>query len=156
MTIYIIEITLKKKLFDAFGNEILHSIKDIGIERIEKVYVYDVYKLCGDIDISLVRKIGKELFLDPISQTMKVYRLNSGERCKNPSVEVWYLPGVTDPVAQTAMKAIRDMGIKNHLSISCGKKYEFVGEKLSKKTLEIISNKILANTLIHQFIIKGI
>ncbi|GEM_PF-363296 len=156
MSAYIIEITLKKNLFDAFGNEILHSIRELGIDGIEKVYVYDVYKVYGDVDISTVRKIGRELLLDSVSQTMKVYRFDSKKKCKNPCVEVWYLPGVSDPVALTAMKGIRDLGIKNQLNINCGKRYEFIGKKLNRKTLETISTKILANTLIHQFIIKGI
>ncbi|OQB74144.1 MAG: phosphoribosylformylglycinamidine synthase [candidate division TA06 bacterium ADurb.Bin131] len=156
MSAYIIEITLKKNLFDAFGNEVLHSIRELGMDGIEKVYVYDVYKVYGDVDISTVRKIGRDLLLDPVSQTMRVYQFNNKERCKNPCVEVWYLPGVTDPVASTAMKGIRDLGIKKRLNINCGKRYEFIGKKLDRKTLEIISTKILANTLIHQCIIKGI
>lgn len=154
--VYIIEIGLRKNLFDAFGCEVLHSIRELGIGGIDRVYVYDVYKVYGGIDIFLVRKIGKELLLDPVSQVMKIHRFNSGNKCKNPCVEVWYLPGVTDPVALTAIKGIRDLGIKNQLNISCGKRYEFIGSKLNRKILETISTKILTNSLIHVYTIKGI
>lgn len=153
---YIIEIGLRKNLFDAFGWEVLHSIRELGIEGIDRVYVYDVYKVYGDIDILLVRKIGKELLLDSVSQVMKIHRFTRGKMCKNPCVEVWYLPGVTDPVALTAAKGIRDLGIKNQMNISCGKMYEFIGAKLNRKILEIISTKILTNSLIHTYTIKGI
>jgi len=153
---YIIRIGLKRNLFDAFGSEVLQSIRELGITGIDRVYVYDVYKVYGDVDISLVRKIGKELLLDPVSQVMKIYRFYDDEKCENPCVEVWYLPGVTDPVALTATKGIKDLGIRNQLGISCGKRYEFIGGKLNRKILETISTRILANTLIHSYTIKGI
>ncbi|MGB9643104.1 MAG: phosphoribosylformylglycinamidine synthase subunit PurS [Candidatus Ratteibacteria bacterium] len=154
--VYIVEIGLKKGLFDAFGNEIGQSIKELGIDNIESVNVYDVYMVYGDVNFSLVRRIAKDLLLDPVAQTMKIYR--SGEKQKSSciSVEVWYKRGVTDPVAMTALKGIRDLGIKNDVRINCGKKYEFHTSRPDRKLIEMVCTKILANILIQDYIIKGI
>ncbi|HOK80514.1 MAG TPA: phosphoribosylformylglycinamidine synthase subunit PurS [bacterium] len=154
--IYIVEIGLKKGLFDAFGNEVKHSIEELGINGIDSVDVYDVYMVYGDVNFSLVRRIAKELLLDPVAQTMKVYRADKNQKSSNISVEVWYKKGVTDPVAMTAIKGIRDLGIKNDIKINCGKKYEFHTSMIDRTLIELICTKVLANTLIQDYIIKGI
>ncbi|HPO51883.1 MAG TPA: phosphoribosylformylglycinamidine synthase subunit PurS [bacterium] len=154
--VYVVEIGLRKGLFDAFGNEVAHSIRELGINGIDRVDVYDVYRVYGDVNFSLVRRIAKDLLLDPVAQTMKIYRCGEKQKSSCISVEVWYKQGVTDPVAMTAIKGIKDLGIKNEVKINCGKKYEFHGSKLNRELIEMICTKILANTLIQDYIIRGI
>lgn len=154
---YYVEIRLKKDFFDAFGQDVLNSIAELGIEGIDRVYVYDVYKIYGDVIFTLVRKISRELLLDPVAYEMKIYT-DSKEKIKSrtSSIEVWYKQGVTDPVALTAIKGMIDLGISSDIRINCGKKYEFFGSGITKSKLETIATKILVNTLIQDFIIKGI
>ncbi len=152
--IYLVQIGLKKGFFDAFGQDIVHSIQELGIQKIEKVYVYDVYRVYGDVNLSLVKKISQFLFLDPVAHEMKIFEYDRISKSAFPYVEVWYKPGVTDPVALTAMKGIKDLGINCDVSISCGKKYEFSGSGIGKKLLETIATKVLANTLIQNYVIR--
>jgi len=153
---YIIEIGLKENLFDAFGNEILNSIKELGFDNFERVFVYDVYNVYGDVSLQLVKQITKNILLDHVAHNAKIYKYNNKKDEKKPCVEVWYKKQVTDPVAMTAIKAIKDLGIKNDVKIRCGKKYVFSGNNIKKDMIRQISEKILANTLIHDYIIKGI
>ncbi|MCX7706339.1 MAG: phosphoribosylformylglycinamidine synthase subunit PurS [bacterium] len=153
---YYVQIGLKKEFFDAFGQDVLNSIGELGMKGIEKVYVYDVYRVYGEVTLALVKKIAKELFLDPVAHEMSVYELKNEKKSGLPSIEVWYKPGVTDPVALTALKGISDLGISGDIRVSCGKKYEFKGDLITKVMLENIAKKILSNTLIQDFIIKGI
>lgn len=154
--IYLVQIGLKKEFFDAFGQDVLHSIFELGIDCVEKVYVYDVYKVYGNVNISLVKKLAGMLFFDPVAHQMKIIEYKMHEKTKKPCVEVWYKQGVTDPVALTAIKAIKDLGIQANIKINYGKKYEFAGRNINKKILETISTKILANTLIQEYVIKGL
>lgn len=155
-SVYFVEVGLKKDLFDAFGNEILNSIKELGINTIEKVYVYDVYKVYGSVSAGLVRRIAKSLFIDPIVHELRIYRENSKRKIRLPSIEVWYKPNVTDPVAQTAIKGIKDLGIQEDVNVSCGRKYEFSGSSVNVSILDEIAKKILSNSLIQDYVIKGI
>ncbi|MCM8828021.1 MAG: phosphoribosylformylglycinamidine synthase subunit PurS [Candidatus Omnitrophica bacterium] len=148
---------MKKVFFDAFGQDILHSIRELGIEGIETVYVYDVYRVYGEVNFSLVKRIARSLLLDPVAHEMAVCRYQDNKlKRKLPCVEVWYRRAVTDPVALTAMKGIKDLGITVDINVSCGKKYEFSAANIDRPTLETIATKILANTLIQEFIIQGI
>ncbi|MCM8758879.1 MAG: phosphoribosylformylglycinamidine synthase subunit PurS [Candidatus Omnitrophica bacterium] len=155
--VYFVQIGLKKGFFDAFGQDVLNSILELGIEGISKVNVYDVYKVYGEISFSLVKKISKELLFDPVAHEMKIYSHSKDKtKLKIPSIEVWYKTGVTDPVAFTAIKGIKDLGVLSDIGISCGKKFEFFGSGITKEKLETIATKILANTLIQDFFINGI
>jgi len=72
-----------------------------------------------------------------------------GERPKaRRYAEVWLKPGVTDPVAETTVRAIRDIGIGNDISAATGVRYVFKG-KVSRRTVEAICRSLLANGLIH-------
>ncbi|RLD12811.1 MAG: hypothetical protein DRI28_07100, partial [Caldiserica bacterium] len=56
-------------------------------------------------------------------------------------------------VAETAERAIKDMGIMFPLKISTGTKYILKGD-LKKEEVENICIRILANTLIQDYFIK--
>lgn len=146
---FYVEISLKKKFFDAFGNDIKNSINEIGIINVNSVRFSEVYFLQGDVSKTDVEKIAKELFLDPITQNLRIYSGPSGGKNKTVA-EIWYKEGVTDPVSFTALKGIKDLGFDKKISVKCGKRYEIKG-RLTKEQIETICKKILANTLIQEY-----
>lgn len=148
---FYIEINLKKNLFDAFGNDIKNSITGLGIAGVDNVHVSEIYLLEGDISKNEVEKLAKNLFLDNITQTMKIYSKPVKTHDKT-IVEVWYKKEVTDPVSLTALKGIRDIGINKDIYVRCGKKYKIEG-KLIDDDIEIICKKLLANTLVQEYFI---
>jgi len=146
---FYVEISLKGKFFDAFGADVKNSISEIGISGVKGVSVSEVYLLQGDISKTGVEKIAKELFLDIITQNLRVYAKPSGK--KNMAVaEIWYKEGVTDPVSFTALKGIKDLGFAKNISVKCGKRYEIEG-RLTRQQVETVCKKILANTLIQEY-----
>ncbi|OIO37612.1 MAG: phosphoribosylformylglycinamidine synthase, purS protein [Candidatus Omnitrophica bacterium CG1_02_41_171] len=68
-------------------------------------------------------------------------------------VEVWLKKGVTDTVAESAAKGIRDLGIKTIKNVKTGKKYLLFGS-LSSKEIEIICQRLLVNKVIQNYFIK--
>jgi len=147
--VFLVEIGLKDNLSDAFGRDVMHSAHELGIPGIRSVRVTEVYRLTGDVTRDLARRIAEGLLFDPVSQRMKVRDRVPGVQGKT-TIVVWYKKGVTDPVALTAQKGIRDLGIRKDISVSCGKKYE-CGGVLKKQDAETLARTVLANTLIQDF-----
>lgn len=149
---FIVEIFYRKNIFDAFGHEVEKSIKEIGLERVEKVLVADLYCFEGNINPAMVREITEEVLLDNVSQQYCINR--DSKKGKNLwIVEVWFKKGVTDMVAETTKKAINDYGITEEINVSTGKKYYIYG-KLTEDEIIKISERILANTLIQNYLIR--
>jgi phosphoribosylformylglycinamidine synthase len=60
--------------------------------------------------------------------------------------------GVTDTVAESVIKAARDMGIDKALKVKTGHKYVFNGPA-PEATLQQIAKRLLANPMIQEYTI---
>ena len=153
--LYKIEIKEKPGIFDAVGAGIKKDIFDLGIKTVREVRFVQVYIIEGSICEEEARKICEELLVDKIAQDYSVnsrtQRTQSNSRTEF-IVEVAYNPGVMDPVEDSTLKGIRDLGIEGEVCVKTAKKYIIKG-KLSSSQLKIISEKLLYNKLI-QHIVK--
>lgn len=153
--IWRVEIKEKDGVFDALGEGLCKDILDLGITSISKVRVIQVYLIEGGVNQNDVQKICEELLIDKIIQD---YSFNPSSKTL-PSletdhlkvVEIAYNPGVMDPVEESTLKGIRDLGIKSVRSVRTAKKYLLYGN-LSRAQLETIVNKALANKLIQHVV----
>ena len=153
---YKIEIADKAGIFDAVGEGILKDILDLGINSVKKVKFIQVYTIEGDISDIQIEKICKELLTDSISQEYVVGGSEAGNAQLEGQfiIEVAYNPGVMDPVEDSTLKGIRDLGIESALSIKTAKKYIIHG-KLKPPELKTISDKLLYNKLIQHIVSLG-
>ena len=149
---YIIEVFYKDGVFDPFGDEIRKSIEDIGIFSVKEVKVAQLYMFEGKISKKTLQKIAGEVLIDKVLQEFSFSQKN-GKKKDVWAVEIRHKKGVTDTVAETTSRAVKDIGIKIPLSISTGKKY-FIKGKLKKETIEIICQRILANTVVQDYFIQ--
>ena len=147
-----IEIQEKLGIFDAVGEGIKKDILDLGITSVQDVRFAQVYTLEGDLSEDDVRRICEELLTDNISQK---YFLSPSTHDPRPStkfvIEVAYNPGVMDPVEESTLKGIRDLGIQASVSVKTAKKYIFKG-RLSDAQLKTIAEKLLYNKLIQHVV----
>ena len=170
-----IEVFLQKGINDREGEAIKNDIQDLGIKKVKRVKTAQIYLIEGKISQSQTRTICQDLLIDPLIQeyqTTKSLRaiakqsheiatssaLKSGLLAMtskfNPwIVEVWFKKGVTDTVAESAAKGIRDMGIKGVKNVRTGKKHLLFGS-LSPKEVEIICQRLLANSIIQNYSVK--
>lgn len=153
MSTYIVEVINKSGLFDVFGAGVKKDIEDLGISCVHEVKTAQLYKFCGRIDKKVVRKISGEVLIDKVSQKYYVYAQRRQEKGFW-SVDVWYKEGVTDTVAETAVCAINDFGVKDLFTVSTGRKY-FIRGDVSKNLLDKICKRILANSLVHEYVITA-
>jgi len=145
-----VEIKDKPGIFDAAGAGISKDILDLGIRSVKEVNVTQVFLIAGDLRQDEIEKICQELLADEIIQD---YSFRSAQKylSKNSKnlreIEIAYNPGVMDPVEESTLKGIRDLGIMNVRSVRTAKKYLLHGE-ISDREITIIVEKVLANKLI--------
>jgi len=146
-----VEVKEKEGFYDAAGESVKKDIIDLGFTNsVNAVKTAQVYLLEGDIDEGDLKKICKDLLIDPVTQEYSYKGAVFNEK-KFKVVEIAYNPGVMDPVEESAKKAIRDLGINSVRSIKTAKKYLINGE-LSYTGIHSIAEKILYNKVIHHIV----
>ncbi|MBI4707458.1 MAG: phosphoribosylformylglycinamidine synthase subunit PurL [Candidatus Omnitrophica bacterium] len=151
---YKIEVKDKPGIFDAVGDGIKRDISDFGIDSVSGVHFAQVYILEGYVSEEELKTICEELLTDKISQDFSVNALTGGRRQATGdefTIEVAHNPGVMDPVEDSALKGIMDLGINGITSVKTSKKYLIKG-KLTEAQLKTISEKLLYNKLIQHLV----
>jgi phosphoribosylformylglycinamidine synthase len=147
-----IEIKDLAGIFDAVGSGVKKDILDLGIKSVKEVKFVQVYILEGGISEDQVQRICQELLTDPISQAYTICPNDKKAKTKDYiTVEVAYNPGVMDPVEESTLKGIRDLGIDGVTAVRTAKKY-FIKGKFSDSQLKIICEKLLYNKLIQHIV----
>ncbi len=150
---YRIEVKDRPGVFDAVGAGIKKDILDLGVNSVRRVEYAQVYTIEGEVSESEIERICQELLTDKISQNYAINTKDEGRGTRDEFiVEAAYNPGVMDPVEESALKGIKDLGIDSVTSFKTAKKYIIQG-RLSPRQLKTISEKLLYNKLI-QHIIK--
>lgn len=141
-------------MVDAEGENVKRDINLMGV-KVDSVKVSKLYKFKTNMCRDDLKKVAESILTDPISQS---YRLIYSQKVK-PEVnnctviDVWFKPGVTDPVAETVIKAVRDMGFKKQeIEVKTGVRY-VISPILSLDDAELISHRILANVNVNDFTI---
>jgi len=147
-----VEVGLKNHLTDARGAGLTSEIADLGINTVSGVRVLDVYWLDGDLNEGELELVCRELLADPITQDWrcgKARRRTAGVR----TVEVTYNAGVTDPVEQSVVKAVGDLGIRGVRGVKTGKCYVIEGP-LDAQSLDTITRKVLVNPIVEHLVVE--
>lgn len=153
-----IEIKDKEGIFDALGENLKKDILDLGIETVQGVRFVQVYIISGDLSEEEITRISQELLVDNVCQDYVVVSEAKEGRADNHqggefAIEIAYNAGVMDPVEESTLKGIGDLGIEKKVSVKTATRYLLKGN-LSEEQLKIISEKLLYNKLI-QHIVKS-
>ncbi len=149
-----VEVRLRSHLPDARGDSLVKDIHDLGITTVSKVRVIDIYWLDADLAPDKLDLICRSLLAEAVTQE---YQCDSSfstvdEAGSNlHSVEVAYNAGVTDPVEDTIMKAVRDLGIDDVRAVKTTRRYLIEGQ-LDENQLESICNQLLVNPIIQHVV----
>ncbi len=149
-----IEIGIKPQYDNPAGNVITKDIWDLGIPGVEQVKTFHVFYLRGELSKAEIELICQQLLVDQVSRIYAVNRLLEPEEDHLWSVEITYNPGVMDPVAESTLKGIRDLGITSVSQAKTATKYHIYGT-LSDAEKKLIIEKRLANRLIQHVVQPG-
>ncbi|MBF0217707.1 MAG: phosphoribosylformylglycinamidine synthase subunit PurL [Candidatus Omnitrophica bacterium] len=148
-----IEVRTRSEFYDSVSTKVKKDIADLGIKGVKRVEYIDVYTLRGDIRDNDAIKIASDLLADKISQEFVAGKCFSSKgKEKHHVVEIAYNPGVMDPVEESALKAVRDMGFVLD-EIKTTKKYVIYGD-VATSVIRDIADRILYNKVI-QHMVKG-
>jgi phosphoribosylformylglycinamidine synthase len=149
-----IEVRLKSHLPDARGKGLVKDIHDLGISTVSDARVVDIYWFDAELSPETLNLLGKSLLSDPVTQVYSHRNSSSVEQIDESmyhAVEVAYNAGVTDPVEDSVLKAVRDLEIRDIRAVKTSKRYLIEG-KLTGEQLETISGRLLVNPIIQHVV----
>jgi len=146
------EVFNKPAFADVRGKSVLEDIRELGISSVEAVQSATVFLIEADFDKDFARRVAQELLTDPVCEEYYIGRSGApAGLAKATLIEIHLKSGVTDPVAESVMAALTDMGVKAN-SVRTAQKYVLLGDITTKQT-DTIAKKILANDCIEDVII---
>jgi len=149
-----VEVSVKASLPDPRGEALKADIRDLGIASVSQVRVSNIYMLEGGLSGEEVSTICRELLVDSVVEEYSVGDTSLVAKSDAHAVEVAYNPGVMDPVEESVKKGIRDLGITKVESVKTAKRYYLWG-KLSPGDIELISTKLLVNSVVQHVVTAG-
>ena len=155
--IHKIEVRLKNHLTDSRGLGLVKDIHDLGITAARDGRVGNIYWLDGALSSHSLDIIGGRLLADPVTEEYRlqasVWPEDAAADCH--AIEVAYNAGVTDTVADTVMRAVRDLGVSGLKAVKTGKKYVIRG-KLDEGELDTIRERLLVNPIIQHVVTREV
>jgi len=147
-----VEVFSRPSVPDVQGNNVLEDIRELGITSIEVVQSARVFLIEADFDQSFAERVAKELLADPVCEEYHIGRSGPPPGlAKATLVEVHLKSGVTDPVAESVMAAIADMGAVP-AGVRTARKSVLLGD-IKASQIDTIARKILANDVIEDVVI---
>lgn len=138
MTQFRFEVFNKADSVDVGGRNVLADIKELGIDTVLEVQSARVFLIEGEFDNDFANRIGSELLADPVCEDFYIGKsVPQAGLAKATVVEIHLKSGVTDPVAESVMTAIDDMGQKCQ-SVRTARKYVLFGEITEKQLKKIV------------------
>jgi phosphoribosylformylglycinamidine synthase II len=146
------EVFNRRAFADVHGNSVLEDIRELGIQSVEAVQSAKVFLIEADFDDALARRVANGLLADPVCEEFYLGRSGTpAGLAKATLIEVHLKSGVTDPVAESVMTAISDMGAPAQ-NVRTARKYVLLGD-ISRRQTDTIAKKILANDCIEVCVI---
>jgi phosphoribosylformylglycinamidine synthase II len=146
---------------DLLGRGVAADATDLGFGNQLDIEIGRGFLLEGDLTQQQVDRLARELLADhvveqsvvaPVGDPMLARSPRSPEARKQPQlVHILPKPGVMDPVAQSAMNAIRDFGV-DVAAVRTLRKCWIAGCD-DENALRLLTNKLLANDSIEQVVI---
>jgi len=148
-----VEVSVKASLPDPRGEALKADIRDLGITSVSRVRVSNIYLLEGGLSGEELNTICRELLADPVVEEYSVGDAPLIALSDAHAVEVAYNPGVMDPVEESVRKGVRDLGITKVESVKTAKRYYLSG-KLSPGDIELISSRLLVNSVVQHVVTR--
>ena len=128
---------------DVQGRGVLADIKELGIDTVQEVQSARVFLIEGDFDDDFAKRIAGELLTDRVCENFHIGKSSApAGLAKATIIEIHLKSGVTDPVAESVMAAIGDMGQACQTVRTARKNILFgeISDKQLKKIVRRLSN----------------
>ena len=147
------EVYIREDLVDAAGEGLIKDIGDLNITGAREARFIRVTELEGKISPKEAKVIGTSLLSDPVSQRFVTGRATGAMTRGAWVLDVRYNHGVTDPVAESTLKGVSDLGIASVTAAKTSTKVILRG-KLSADDVDTICRRLLANPVIQTYSVE--
>ncbi len=130
---------------------LLNQIAQLGIDRVQRVRVSDLYFVRGNLAPGKLERLASELLADPVVEGYECQPIQDDQAAPGLTVEVGFHPGVTDLVARRLLRRAQLLGLEVQAAAT-GKRYLFEGD-LSAQDLHRIAQGVLCNQVIQSYAI---
>ena len=148
--IWRVDVEAKPGHDDAASRAAGEALRESGPPGIQDVRAGWIYLLEADLDRPAVERIARELLVDPVCQDAAVTPASEPPPAPAGALPllVFKRPGVMDPVEQSALKAIADLGLRAR-RIRVGRRY-LVRGAVEAPALREAAARVLANEVIEE------
>ena len=145
------EVSNRSGFDDAHGEGILDDIRELGIRTVEGLHFTKVYLIEDDFDRDFAERVAQELLCDMVCQEYYIGRSAApAGPMKATLIEVHLKSGVTDPVAQSVVAALKDMGTVP-ANVRTARKYILLGQ-INDSQRDEIARRVLSNDCIEEVV----
>ena len=138
------------------GDRLAAEARALGLRKIRAVRRSALYFVRATIAPKELCLLGRSLFSDPLVEDCEWEACGAEKKEEGRLIEIALRPGVTDPVAEEAMRAAAELGIKGIEAIGTGESFEIEGDDISRADLELLARRLLVNPVIHRYAIGRI
>ncbi|MDD2866204.1 MAG: phosphoribosylformylglycinamidine synthase subunit PurL [Candidatus Omnitrophica bacterium] len=144
-----VDIKEKEGVFSGFCEGLLADIAHLGYQGVTDVRLHQIYFLIGSPTEPEARRIAAELLADQVIEDFELYAQDQVPLTPTgyTPLQIIYNPGVMEPVEESTLRGIRDMGISSVTAVRTAKRYFFKGT-LGRQDLMAVAEKLLYNKLI--------
>ena len=135
-------------------NKWVSTAHHLGTDSLTDCFTVRVFFVQGTLSALDAERIAQTLLADPVTER---YTISAAEGCRTTHdgdhyVEVSFLPGVTDSVAENLLRACRRLGLTGVVQAATGTRYVLSGS-LSAEALQFLAAKMFSNIVIQHFAI---
>jgi len=136
---------------DREGERILAECNGLALNSVSTVTTARSFLLEGELDETEASRLGQSLLVDSVAETFAVTRVGSGETTSDACLlNVLYKPGVTDNVASSTLKTLKDQNVPVEAVATC-RKY-WLNENADRSEIERLSARVLSNDAIEHVV----
>lgn len=140
---------------DREGERVLAESTGLGLQTVSSVAAARSFLLQGEVTDDVVTRVSRTLLADGVAETFSAHRLDASAEPSNDSasgqlLNVLFKAGVTDNVANSALKALKDQDVCVEAVATC-RKY-WVNEDASEAEIDRLSAKVLSNDAIEHVV----
>jgi len=149
-TIYRVQVSTRPEY--APKGLLLDDIAALGVTGVQRVARSALYFLAGSLSAGDVQQLCERLLADPVAElaTWRIAGELGARREGVTRVEVGYLPGVTDTVAENVVRRAAQLGVEGLQAVATGESYVLHGD-LAQEAVHEIARRLLCNEVIQYY-----
>ncbi|MGZ0164100.1 MAG: phosphoribosylformylglycinamidine synthase subunit PurL [Planctomycetales bacterium] len=141
---------------DREGERVLAECSGLGLQSVSSVDAARSFLLQGEVADEVVTRVSRTLLADGVAESFAIHRLDAAaDNSSNASqsgqlLNVLFKDGVTDNVANSALKALMDQDVSVEAVATC-RKY-WVNDDASETEIDRLSARVLSNDAIEHVV----